>query len=155
MNVRSHHRGGGVCSHAASVRPFIPIIAGFVVLGGGKCQGMGSVCHDDEAGFLAYQKFLDHDTVSCFTEGVTSQHVFNGSQCLGLGLRNHHAFASSQAIGFDDDGSGHRGNVGRCVSHISETRISRCRNAMAGEKIFTECFGTFQLGGCLTRAKTF
>ena len=85
--------------------PWSPSLQALVVLAGGERQHVRAVAHDDEAGFLALEKFLDHDARA----GVAFLGLIFPQHCVDRGMRflkrhcHHHAFAGGQAVGLDHD----------------------------------------------------
>lgn len=114
---------------------------------------MTSIRHDDKAGFFTDQKFLDHYPMAGRSEAVAREHVLDGLNGLGFGLRNHDAFSGSQTIGFNDNGRALSLNVGLGGFDFSKRLIGRGRDAMPRHEIFTEGLGSLELSGALGRTE--
>lgn len=120
-----------------------------MVLAGGHGQHIVAVDHDDEAGFLAVEKLFDHDTRTCFTEGVASQHVTHG----GFGFFQRHgddyALARSQAVGLDHNRRALFLQVGQRWLDLGEILVVGGRDLVTRQEILGEGLGAFQLGRAL------
>ena len=137
-----------------------------MVLAGRQGRHIFAIAHDDEAGFLALQKLLDHDprhglAVRAFVVRHTQhvllrargQHEFNRFMRLAQRHGHHHALAGCQAIGLDNDGRTLFIDIGVRCSGIGEGLVFGGRNAVALHESLGESFGAFQLRCGLGRAK--
>jgi hypothetical protein len=77
-------------------------------------QDVLAVDHDDEAGFLAVEKFLDDDAGACIAQLVAGQHVVDGGVRFFRRHGDDDALAGGQAVGLDDDGGALAVDVGVC-----------------------------------------
>ncbi len=140
-------RGRGVGTHAAGVRAGVAVAFGLMVLRCSQWQDVFTICHDDEACFLAFQKFFNHHPVSGVAEGVTGQHVEHSGFGLCCCVRDDHALAGSQAVGLHDNRCSVLADEFNGRGDFREVTVGCCRDAVAGHEILGKGFGTFQLGG--------
>ncbi len=106
-----------------------------------------AVDHDNEAGFLAVEEFLDHHARAGVAKGVAREHV--AYRLLGFGQRHgdDHALARGQAIGLDDDRCTAFTQIGECGFDFGEVLVGRGGDVVACEEVLGESLGAFQLGG--------
>ena len=153
MQPGGDHRGGGVGAHAAGVGAAVALVSRLVILRGGQGQDVFAVHHDDEAGLLALQEFLDHHPVPGLAEGIAGQHVLRRGDGLVFRLRQDHALAGGQTVGLDHDGRALLADVGDGLADVGEVAVGGGGNMVAGEKVLGEGLGAFQLRRALCRAE--
>ena len=78
---RRHDRDRGVGAHAAGVRTLVAVKHALVVLRRDERQRVFAVRENEEAGFLAFEEFLDHDFRAGITQAAAEHHV-DGSNGL-------------------------------------------------------------------------
>ena len=71
MHLRCNNRGRGISAHTTSVRTGITFTDAFMILRGGHGQNVFTVHHDDETGFLTFEKFFNYHPVTCITKSIT------------------------------------------------------------------------------------
>ncbi len=130
----------------------IAVVAPLVILGGGQRQHVFAVDHDDEARFLALQKFLDHD-FGAGSAKAASQHRARFPIGLLQGFGDDDPLAGSQAAGLDDNGCALRAQPGAVVIVFVESARGCGRYAVALQELFRKRLRTFQPGGQPARAK--
>jgi hypothetical protein len=110
-------------------------------------QGGLAVDHGDEAGFLAFQEFLDHHPRAGGAEGVAAEHVGDGGFGLGQAHRHDHALAGGQAVGLDHDRCALLPHVLQRFLDVGVHGVVRGGDAVAGEEVLGEGLAAFQLRG--------
>ena len=153
MHVLSDYRSRRIRTHTAGVRACVFIAYALVVLTGGHRQHVFAIHHHNERGFFTGQEFFDHHATAGITEGVAGQHVFHGLFGLLQGFGHDHAFTGGQTIGFHHDRRAFLAQVGQRRFYFGEILVIRCRDVMAGQEIFGEGFGAFQLSSAFARAE--
>ena len=83
--------------------PCVAVQQTLVVLAGGHRQHVLAVDHDDEAGFFAFEEFLDHHARTGIAQLVVGQHHVDGIERLLPGHGHHHALAGGETVGLDHD----------------------------------------------------
>ena len=134
VDFRSHHRSRRIGAHAAGVRAGVAVTDALVVLAGGQCQNVLAVDHDDEAGFLAFQKLLDDDACSCFAQFVAGEHVVDGGVCLFERHGHNDTLAGREAVGLDDDWCTNAIDVGVCGGGVGEGLEESRRDLVPGHE---------------------
>jgi len=131
----------------------VAVLQAFVVLAGGQRQHVLAVDHDDEAGFLAEQAFLDHHAVAGLAHAVAGEHgVDSGVRLLGC-RRDDHALAGGQSVGLHHDGRAVLVDVDVCRGSVGEGAEGRGGNAVARHELLGKILGAFELGGGLRGAE--
>ncbi len=90
-------------SHTSGVRPSIPVIKLFMILGSGEEEVRVPIHESVDRALGAGKEFFDHYFPTCISEAASLDHIVDG--CFGFGavLRNDDTFPESQAIGFDGE----------------------------------------------------
>ena len=116
-----------------------------MILGGRHGHDVLAVRHDDEAGFLARQEFLDHHLVAGRAE-LPAEHGLRGrNRFLGV-FDDDDTLSGRQTRSFYDDGSALLPHPAGIEGVTRERGIGRRRNAVALEEFLGEGLGTFELG---------
>jgi hypothetical protein len=102
--------------------------------------------HDDEAGFLALEEFLDHHAGAGIAHPVVGEHHVDGGVRFGQVHGHHHALAGGQAVGLDDDGRALRVDVGVRLGGVGEGLEGGGRDLVALHEALGEILGGFELG---------
>jgi hypothetical protein len=155
MQSRRHHWRGRVGSHAAGIRALVAVLQALVVLARGQRQRVRAVCHDDEARFLAFEEFLDHDARAGFAQPVLHQHQVYRGPCLGYRGRNHNPFAGGKAVGLDHDRRALLVDVSLGFACIRERRIFCGRQAMTHHELLGEILRGLELRCSAHRTEDF
>ena len=153
IDIRRHHGGGGVGTHAAGVRSLVVVKQTLVVLGGCHRNHMLTVAGDDEGGFLAIEEVFDNHARAGGAEAVAFQHVIDSLQSFFNRHCHDHALAGSKTVSFDDDRSAVMKDVLAGGLVISKGLILSRRNAVALHKGLREILGRLKLRGSLRRSK--
>ena len=136
-------RCGRIGTHAAGVRAFVGVAQALVVLRGGERQHGLAVHHCDEAGFLAFEEFLDHDQVAGLAEAA-GEHVQCRLHGFVDGRADHDALAGGEAVGLDDQRRLLCANPRRVEVVARELGVRRGGNAVALEEILGEGLRAFE-----------
>ena len=91
--------------HAASIRPFVAIVDGLVILCGGQHQCGLAVANREDTDFLAGQEQLRPRPPPRRTKTAVEQGVVDCGQSFVERLRNRDAFASRQPVRFTTMGA--------------------------------------------------
>ena len=84
--------------------PWSPSQQALVVLAGRERQHVRAVAHDDEARFLAFEEFLDHDARAGVAAACCRRASMSIAACASSARRrDDHALAGGEAVGLDDD----------------------------------------------------
>ena len=147
---RSNDRCRRIRAHAAGVRALVVVLEALVVLAGGQRQDVLAIYHDDEAGFLAGQEFLDHHARAGIAEAIVGQHHVDCGVRFFQVHGHNHALAGSQAVGLDDDRCAFLVDVLVRRTDIGEGLVLGGWNVMTLHERLGEILGAFQLR-CFTR----
>jgi hypothetical protein len=154
VHLGRHHRRRRVGAHAAGVGPLVAIEQALVVLAGGQRGDVPAVAHDDEAGFLAGQEFLDHHPRNSMTiralvvahsQRVAHQHEVDRVVRLPRRHGDDDTLAGRQAVGLDHDRRALALHIGVGRGRVAEAFVLRRRDAVALHEGLGEGLGAFQL----------
>ena len=81
---------------------------------------MAAVGHDNEAGFLAIEKFLDDYAIAGIAHGMRHEKAVHRGMCLVGSRGHHHPFAGGQAVRLHHDWRPHFVDVGVRGSSVGE-----------------------------------
>ena len=100
----------GVTTGAGEYAPMPPVFGpwspsssrlwSWLVASGSAWRAVGD---DDEARFLAFEKFLDDDARAGRAHAIVDEHHVDRGVRFGGGRRDDDAFAGGEAVGLDDD----------------------------------------------------
>ena len=150
VHVRRHHRRRRIGAHAAGVRALVAVEDALVILRAGERQRMLAVGENEEAGFLAGEKFLDHDLRAGIAEPAGEHHVDGGFRFRN-GLCDHDAFAGGETIGLHHDRRALRADVGLGGRGVVEALVGRGRNIVRLADVLGEAFRSFEPRGRFRR----
>ncbi|MNK95871.1 hypothetical protein D3C87_1161300 [compost metagenome] len=151
MQRRRNHRGGRVGAHAAGVGAGIGVQQALVVLAGGQGEHVLAIHQHDEAGFLAFQEFLDDHARAGIAELVVGQHHVDGVVRFFQRHRHDHTLAGGQAIGLDHDRGALGVDVGVRGGRIGKRLVGSRGDVVAMHERLGEVLGGLQLRGSLGR----
>ena len=102
-----------------------------MILAGGKWQYILTIRHDDEAGLLSLQEFLNDDPRASVSHFICNQHRIHSVMCFCHRHCNHDSLTSSQTIGLNDDGGTHLIDIMVSFERITECGIRGGWNTVA------------------------
>ncbi len=145
MNFGGDHRGRGVGTHPAGVRPAVAVADALVVLAGGHGQYILAVDHDNKAGFFAIEKLFDDNARTGVAKGVASQHVTYGVFGFCQAHGDDHALARGQAVGLDDNRRAFFTQIGQGRLDLGEVLIVGGRDLVTRQEVLGKRLGAFKL----------
>ena len=151
MRARDHRRGR-IGAHAAGVGTCVAVAQALVILRRGQRQDVLAVGHDDEAGFLARQEFLDDDLIAGGSRTARRTSDCAVGDGFIRGVDDDHALAGGEAAGLDHDRRALPAHpVG--VEVLARERRDRPRSGMPWrlQEFLGEGLGAFELRGRLAR----
>src|SRR5262245_11406997 len=154
MDLRRNDWRGRVGAHATGVRTLIAVVAALVILRGGKRQDVRTADDCDEARFLAFEEFLDHDLVARGSE-LSAEHGLGALDSLIRRRTDDDALAGRKSVRLDHAWCTLRANPRRIEVRTRERCIRGGRNAMTRQEVLGEGLGPFELRGHLVRTETF
>ncbi len=119
-----HDRRGRIGAHAAGVGAGVAVAHALVVLRGAEGQAGRAVDQHEERRLLAGHHLLDHHLGAGRAEAA-AEHVVDGLQRLGFGLRQDHALAGGEAVGLDHDRRAVFAHVGLGGLGVGEVAVAR------------------------------
>ena len=97
------NRVDGVRAHAAGIWARVGIEAPFVILRRSHRLEIPAISKHVEGCFLAFEKFLDHQSRPRFSKSPRFHKLLNRAARINRVFRDHNSFSGSQAIGLDHD----------------------------------------------------
>ena len=114
---------------------------------GSESKNVIAIDHDNEAGFLAVEEFLDDDARTGIAQLVAGQHVVDGGVRFIQAHGDDDALAGGQAIGLDDDRRTLLVNVGMRCGRLGKRCEFGSRDGVAGHEALGEILGGLELRG--------
>jgi hypothetical protein len=102
--------------------PRVTVVAGLVVLRGGKGHRVGAVAQADEARFLAARNSSTTTVAPALPKALPDSMPRTAASASASFLRHHHPLAGSQAVRLDHDGRALAADVGFRSSEIGKGR---------------------------------
>ncbi len=140
LELRGQHGCRRIGAHATGIRAGIPFADTLVILCGREHGRRFAIDQGEQAGFLAFEKFLDY-------QRAVAGRLDRGFR-FGSGRRDRHSLSTGEPIGFDHHRNAEVSERSECIMHSIDADIICGRDRIGAAQVLCEPLGPLELGRC-------